>query len=198
MPFSTPFTFCSIGVATDASTSVAEAPTKVVVIWTIGGTTSGYWAIGQAGHRHEAEDDGDDGDHHRHDRSVDEEAGHAYFAFPASVAGSAVPLPPRLRRHGLRAHDRRPRAPSAGPRPRPSRPASGLPRSPTARPRAGPTLTLRNSTLLSAPDHGDAVEVLQLRRPRAGARGGRPSSSRTRSGRGRTARAGRAARGSGT
>src|SRR5512144_587146 len=46
MPFSTPFTFCSIGVATDASTSVAEAPTKVVVIWTIGGTTSGYWAIG--------------------------------------------------------------------------------------------------------------------------------------------------------
>src|SRR5512147_2585146 len=46
MPFSTPFTFCSIGVATDASTSVAEAPTKVVVIWTIGGTTSGYWATG--------------------------------------------------------------------------------------------------------------------------------------------------------
>src|SRR5512139_1153931 len=46
MPFSTPFTFCSIGVATDASTSVAEAPTKVVVIWTIGGTTSGYWAMG--------------------------------------------------------------------------------------------------------------------------------------------------------
>src|SRR5512135_3060145 len=47
MPFSTPFTFCSMGVATDASTSVAEAPTKVVVIWTIGGTTSGYWAIGR-------------------------------------------------------------------------------------------------------------------------------------------------------
>src|SRR5512143_2082416 len=47
MPFSTPFTFCSIGVATDASTSVAEAPTKVVVTWTIGGTTSGYWAMGR-------------------------------------------------------------------------------------------------------------------------------------------------------
>src|SRR5512143_854495 len=47
MPFSTPFTFCSIGVATDASTSVAEAPTKVVVTWTIGGTTSGYWAVGR-------------------------------------------------------------------------------------------------------------------------------------------------------
>src|SRR5512143_2404643 len=46
MPFSTPFTFCSIVVATDASTSVALAPTKVVVIWTIGGTTSGYWAMG--------------------------------------------------------------------------------------------------------------------------------------------------------
>src|SRR6185369_8901437 len=46
MPFSTPFSFCSMGVATDASTSVAEAPTKVVVIWTIGGTTSGYWAMG--------------------------------------------------------------------------------------------------------------------------------------------------------
>src|SRR5512134_3530239 len=46
MPFSTPFTFCSIGVATDASTSVALAPTKVVVIWTIGGTTSGYCAMG--------------------------------------------------------------------------------------------------------------------------------------------------------
>src|SRR5512143_640394 len=46
MPFSTPFTFCSIGVATDASTSVALAPTKVVVTWTIGGTTSGYWAMG--------------------------------------------------------------------------------------------------------------------------------------------------------
>src|SRR5512134_2104586 len=47
MPFSTPFSFCSMGVATDASTSVAEAPTKVVVIWTIGGTTSGYWAMGR-------------------------------------------------------------------------------------------------------------------------------------------------------
>src|SRR5512144_3207956 len=47
MPFSTPFTFCSIGVATDASTSVALAPTKVVVTWTIGGTTSGYWAMGR-------------------------------------------------------------------------------------------------------------------------------------------------------
>src|SRR5512138_1154310 len=47
MPFSTPFTFCSRGVATDASTSVALAPTKVVVIWTIGGTISGYWAIGR-------------------------------------------------------------------------------------------------------------------------------------------------------
>ena len=55
MPFSTPFIFCSIGVATDASTSVALAPTKVVVTWTIGGTISGYWAIGRPGHRHEPE-----------------------------------------------------------------------------------------------------------------------------------------------
>src|SRR5512136_1216624 len=47
MEFSTPLIFCSAGVATEASTSVALAPTKVVVIWTIGGTISGYWAIGR-------------------------------------------------------------------------------------------------------------------------------------------------------
>src|SRR5690606_4325766 len=43
---STPLICCSMGVATDASTSVAEAPTKVVVTWIWGGTISGYWAIG--------------------------------------------------------------------------------------------------------------------------------------------------------
>src|SRR5262245_3892083 len=47
MLFSTPFTFCSIGVATEASTSVALAPTNVVVTCTIGGTISGDWAIGR-------------------------------------------------------------------------------------------------------------------------------------------------------
>ncbi len=45
--FSTPLIFCSSGVATDASTSVALAPTKVVVTWIIGGTTSGYCEIGR-------------------------------------------------------------------------------------------------------------------------------------------------------
>src|SRR5512137_2323104 len=45
--FSTPLIFCSRGVATDASTSVALAPTKVVVTWTIGGTISGYCATGR-------------------------------------------------------------------------------------------------------------------------------------------------------
>ena len=39
--------FCSAGVATEASTSVALAPTNVVVTWTIGGTISGYCAIGR-------------------------------------------------------------------------------------------------------------------------------------------------------
>ena len=47
MPFSTPLIFCSSGVATEASTSVALAPMKVVVTWTIGGTISGYCAIGR-------------------------------------------------------------------------------------------------------------------------------------------------------
>src|ERR1043166_7629789 len=46
MPFSTPLIFCSSGVATEASTSVALAPMKVVVTWTIGGTISGYCATG--------------------------------------------------------------------------------------------------------------------------------------------------------
>src|SRR2546430_8409651 len=46
MPCSTPLICCSSGVATDASTSVALAPMKVVVTWIIGGTMSGYWAIG--------------------------------------------------------------------------------------------------------------------------------------------------------
>ena len=45
--FSTPLIFCSSGVATDASTSVALAPMKVVVTWIIGGTTSGYCEIGR-------------------------------------------------------------------------------------------------------------------------------------------------------
>ena len=44
--FSTPLIFCSSGVATAASTSVALAPTNVVVTCTIGGTISGYCAIG--------------------------------------------------------------------------------------------------------------------------------------------------------
>ena len=47
MEFSTPFIFCSSGVATDASTSVALAPTNVVVTCTIGGTISGYCEIGR-------------------------------------------------------------------------------------------------------------------------------------------------------
>ena len=45
--FSTPLICCSSGVATDASTSVALAPMKVVVTWIIGGTISGYCAIGR-------------------------------------------------------------------------------------------------------------------------------------------------------
>ena len=44
--FSTPFIFCSSGVATEASTSVALAPTNEVVTWTVGGTISGYCAMG--------------------------------------------------------------------------------------------------------------------------------------------------------
>src|SRR3954466_16266435 len=42
MEFSTPFTCCSIGVATDCSTSSALAPTYVVVTWMSGGGMSGY------------------------------------------------------------------------------------------------------------------------------------------------------------
>ena len=45
--FSTPLIFCSSGVATDASTSVALAPMKVVVTWIIGGTISGYCEMGR-------------------------------------------------------------------------------------------------------------------------------------------------------
>src|SRR5215471_7695690 len=47
MPFSTPLICCSSGVATEASTSVALAPMNVVVTWIIGGTMSGYCAIGK-------------------------------------------------------------------------------------------------------------------------------------------------------
>src|SRR5215471_16776440 len=47
MLFSTPLICCSSGVATDASTSVALAPMNVVVTWIIGGTISGYCAIGR-------------------------------------------------------------------------------------------------------------------------------------------------------
>ena len=53
--FSTPLICCSSGVATEASTSVALAPMKVVVTWIIGGTISGYCAIGRPLHRDEAE-----------------------------------------------------------------------------------------------------------------------------------------------
>src|SRR4051795_5131736 len=41
MEFSTPFTCCSMGVATDCSTSSALAPTYVVVTWMSGGGMSG-------------------------------------------------------------------------------------------------------------------------------------------------------------
>src|SRR5688572_26145079 len=43
---STPFTRCSIGVATDCSSVTASAPVYVVVIFTSGGTISGNCAIG--------------------------------------------------------------------------------------------------------------------------------------------------------
>src|SRR5437870_1468395 len=46
MDFSTPFTCCSIGVATDCSTSSALAPTYVVVTWISGGVMSGYCEMG--------------------------------------------------------------------------------------------------------------------------------------------------------
>ena len=45
--FSTPFTCCSSGVATDCSTSTADAPTYVVVTLIIGGTMSGNCEIGR-------------------------------------------------------------------------------------------------------------------------------------------------------
>src|SRR4051812_25673099 len=47
MEFSTPFTCCSIGVATDCSTSSALAPTYVVVTWMSGGVMSGYCEMGR-------------------------------------------------------------------------------------------------------------------------------------------------------
>src|SRR3954471_23786018 len=43
---STPLTSCSIGVATVSATVLALAPGYVAVTWTVGGATSGYWAIG--------------------------------------------------------------------------------------------------------------------------------------------------------
>src|SRR5512146_610607 len=47
MDRSTPFTCCSMGVATDCSTSSALAPTNVVVTWMSGGVISGYCAMGR-------------------------------------------------------------------------------------------------------------------------------------------------------
>src|ERR1043166_9214356 len=44
--FSTPLTSCSIGVATFSATSSALAPGKLAVTLIVGGTTSGYCAMG--------------------------------------------------------------------------------------------------------------------------------------------------------
>src|SRR5512147_1990047 len=149
MPFSTPFTFCSIGVATDASTSVAEAPTKVVVIWTIGGTTSGYWAIGRP----------DIATSPRITVTMEitiatigrltKKRAMAYFAFPASAAGSAAPgAVAAATGLGLTTEPSRtfwrPSTTTFSPGFRPS----SITHRPSTR---GPTLTLRNVTLLSAP-----------------------------------------------
>ena len=46
---STPFTSASIGVATVSATVTALAPGYVAVTCTVGGVTSGYWAIGNCG-----------------------------------------------------------------------------------------------------------------------------------------------------
>src|SRR5215467_14371387 len=46
--FSTPFTSCSIGAATVSATTFALAPGYVAETFTVGGTTSGYCAIGSA------------------------------------------------------------------------------------------------------------------------------------------------------
>src|SRR6202043_1834685 len=45
--FSTPLICCSSGVATVLETVSADAPGYVVVIWTVGGTISGYCATGR-------------------------------------------------------------------------------------------------------------------------------------------------------
>src|SRR4026207_1745812 len=45
--FSTPFTSCSIGAATVSATPFALAPGYVAETFTVGGTTSGYCAIGR-------------------------------------------------------------------------------------------------------------------------------------------------------
>src|SRR6185369_731844 len=45
--FSTPFTSCSIGAATVSATTFALAPGYVAETFTVGGTTSGYCAIGR-------------------------------------------------------------------------------------------------------------------------------------------------------
>src|SRR5438132_14276905 len=44
--FSTPFTSCSMGAATVSATTFALAPGYVAEMFTVGGTTSGYCAIG--------------------------------------------------------------------------------------------------------------------------------------------------------
>src|ERR1700720_2844526 len=44
--FSTPFTCCSIGVATVSDTTFAFAPGYLVVTWMVGGAISGYCAMG--------------------------------------------------------------------------------------------------------------------------------------------------------
>src|SRR5262249_52171228 len=44
---STPLTCCSMGSATVSITVRALAPGYRVVTWTVGGTTSGYWATGK-------------------------------------------------------------------------------------------------------------------------------------------------------
>ena len=160
---------------------------KVVVTWIIGGTISGYCAIGRPLHGDDAEQHDDDRHHHRDDRTVDEEASHDLLR----LAGRFARLRGRrgaggigLARRSCRPDRLKPSTTTCSPGLRPS----SITHSESTR---GPTLTLRNATLLSRSTTATLYRLCSSCTARCGTRSA-PSCVSSSSARGRTGPAGAA------
>ena len=73
---STPLICCSMGVATDCSMVCGVRAHIDCRNLNFRRRNSGELRDGQANDHHRAHDHGEDGDHHRYDRPIDEEFGH--------------------------------------------------------------------------------------------------------------------------